>query len=167
MSDKRCLDYRKAIKETEQQLVALERSQTKALLRDRIRFLRLLKSGACHTQAKAGEQIGLTLWGSQKLWAKYRSEGLKSLLAYPYQGRKEKLSEAQKQELQEELSKDTTQSLEQACAYVERQNGVHYTVSGMYYVLRRLKVKKKTARPVHHNKDNKGEKQFKKNVFLY
>ncbi|MBD0288783.1 MAG: hypothetical protein ICV79_25670 [Flavisolibacter sp.] len=61
MSDKRCLDYRKAIKETEQQLLALERKQTKALLRDRMRFLRLLKSAACNTQAKAGGQIGLGL----------------------------------------------------------------------------------------------------------
>ncbi|MBD0288784.1 MAG: winged helix-turn-helix domain-containing protein [Flavisolibacter sp.] len=88
------------------------------------------------------------------------------MLVYPYQGRKEKLSGAQKQELQEALSKDTTQSLDQACTYVEQQNGVHYSISGMYYVLRRLKVKKKTGRPVHHNKDTKGEKQFKKNVFL-
>jgi transposase len=166
MKDKRCLDYRKAIKESEEQLFALERKQTKALLRDRMRFLRLLKSGICSTQAQAGAQIGLSLRGSQKLWNKYRIQGLKGLLCYPYKGKKEKLSEEQKQQLEEQLCKDQSQSLEQVCQYVEKQSGVHYSLSGMHYVLQRLKVKKKTGRPVYYNKDVKGAQDFKKNVFL-
>jgi transposase len=142
----------------------LERHQSKALLRDRVRFLRLLKSGACTSQAKAGQQIGLGLRGSEKLWKKYRSEGLEGLLTYPYQGSSGKLSEAQKQQLEEELAKDQTQSLQQAALYVEEHFGVHYTVPGIRYVFQTLKVKRKTARPSHVHKDEKGEKHFKKTL---
>ena len=166
IKDKRCLDYRKAIKESARQLLQLEHQQTKALLRDRMRFLRLLKTGQCPSQGKAGEHIGLGLRGAEKLWKKYTHEGLKSLLVYPYVGKKEKLNEAQKQNLEQELTQDESKSLQQVCQYVEAQCGVHYTTPGMYYVLRRMKVKKKTGRPLYHDKDHKGEQRFKKRPFL-
>lgn len=160
--DNRCLDYRKAIKETEEKLLCLERHQSKALLRDRMRFLRLLKSGACGSQAQAGRHIGLGLRGAEKLWKKYRTEGIEGLLRYPYQGTEGKLTDKQQQQLQEELCKDNTQGLQGACAYTEKKFGVSYTVPGMHYVFKRLKVKKKTARPTHYHKDERGEQQFKK-----
>ena len=160
--DKRCLDYRKAIRETEGQLSELERHQRHALLRDRMRFLRLLKSGECPSQAKAGKYIGLKLRASEKLWQKYRREGLKGLLTYPYKGSKGKLSEEQQHQLEEELCKDKTQNRQQARDYVEKKFKVCYTTRGIGYVFQRLKVKKKTGRPVHENKDYKGEGNFKK-----
>lgn len=163
--DKRCLDYQKAIKETEEQLGVLERHQTQALLRDRMRFLRLLKGGECSSQAKAGKYIGLSLRGSEKLWKKYRTGGLNALLTYPYRGTKGKRTEDELRQLDEELCKDETQSLQQVCDYVEQKFGVHYTTSGMLYVFQRLKVKKKTGRPVYGNKDVKGERNFKKKDF--
>ncbi len=52
--DKRCLDYQKVVKASEAELRDLERRQSKALLRDRMRFLRLLKSGGCGSLAAAG-----------------------------------------------------------------------------------------------------------------
>jgi transposase len=165
MKDQRCLDYRRAIKENEKKLFALERNQTRALLRDRMRFLRLLKSGVCTTQAQAGAAIGLGLRGAEKLWKKYRTEGLDGLLHYPYQGKKEKLSEEQKQALEQELQADQCQSLGQVCQWVEEQSGVRYTVPGMHYVLGRMRVKKKTGRPVYQGKDQQGERRFKKNAF--
>lgn len=158
----RSLLYHKIIKESADTLLELERKQTKALLRDRMRFLRLLKSGECTSQAQAGSVIGIGLRGSEKLWKKYRTAGLKGLLDYPFKGSREKLDDATRQALIEELSKDKTQSLKQVCEYVEEHSGVHYTEPGMHYVLKRLKIKKKTGRPVHYQKDEKGEKGFKK-----
>ncbi len=162
--DKRCLDYQKAIKESVEELSALERRQSKALVRDRIRFVRLLKSGACPSQATAGEQIGLKRRASEKLWSHYRHQGMEGLLAYPYQGTKGKLSQEQLQLLEAELCTDSIQSRQQACHYVEREFGVPYTPSGMDYVFKRLKVKKKTGRPQYNGKDHRGEKAFKKKV---
>ena len=162
MKDQRCLDYRKAITESEEKLRTLERRQSNALLRDRVRFLRLLKSGACTSQAQAGKVIGIKLRASEQLWRKYREERLEGLLHYPYRGKKEKLSQAQKQALENELLNDQMQTLEQVRAWVMQQSGVHYCVSGIYYVLERLKVKKKTGRPQYYDKDKEGERRFKK-----
>jgi len=162
--DQRCLDYQKAIKESEEQLLHLERHQSKALLRDRMRFLRLLKSGQCTSQAGAGQYIGLKLRASEKLWSKYRTQGIEGLLVYPYKGSQGKLSEEQQGRLQQQLLKDETQSLQQACAYVEKKFKVHYTIRGIGYVFERLKIKKKTGRPQHTNKDVEGEEHFKKKI---
>ena len=138
--DKRSLDYEVFIEEQAEDLLALERRQGKALLRDRVRFLRLLKSGECSSQAQAGKQIGLKRRAAEKLWSKYTKEGLAGLLRYPYQGSKPQLSEAQSRQLEAELRKDGIQTLEQGCTY----------------------VKNKTGRPVHVHKDEKGENRFKK-----
>lgn len=162
--DKRCLDCHKVIKETEEQLWSLERHQNRALVRDHIRFLRLLKSGACTSQAGAGEQIGLKRRASEKLWSQYRHEGIAGLLVYPYQGTKGRLNAEQLSRLEAELRSDKIQSRQQACDYVEKQFGVHYTTSGIGYVFQRLQVKKKTGRPEHAGKDHRGEQEFKKKV---
>ena len=96
---------------------------------------------------------------------KYHSEGIEGLLTYPYKGSSGKLTQAQVQQLEQELCKDQMQDLQQVCDYVEKKFKVHYTTRGMAYVFERLKVKKKkTGRPLYHHKDFKGEKKFKKKV---
>jgi transposase len=162
MVDKRYLDYSVAIHESVEDLHYCERHQKKALLRDRIRFLRLLKSGECTTQGEAGRVIGLGLRAAEKLMKKYRDEGLEGLLVYPYEGKREKISPGLKQDLQAELQKDKTQSLWQVQHFLEQQGGVHYTLGGVHYMLRRMGVKKKTGRPQYYDKDSKGEERFKK-----
>jgi transposase len=162
--DRRCLDYQKEIKEKEAKLFSVERAQSKALLRDRVRFLRLLKSGACGSLAEAGRQIGLKLGASEKLWRKYREEGLMGLLNYPFKGYQGKLTAEQQDCLEEALQQSSVRGLTESCQYVEEHFGAHYSLSGMHYVLRRLQIKKKTARPTHVNKSEAAEKRFKKSL---
>ncbi len=162
--DKRCLDYQKVIHENKPALLRLEKAQTSALLRDRMRFLRLLKSGECISLAEAGRQIGLKLRASEKLWRKYREQGIEGLLNYPFKGYSGKLSCEQKQQLQEELHSARFQSLHQGCQYVEKAFGINYSLAGIRYVFGQLKMKKKTARPTHVHKDEAGEKRFKKKI---
>lgn len=163
--DKRCLDYQKVIKESETKLRGLEKAQTKALLRDRMRFLRLLKSGECTSLAMAGKPLGLKLGACEKLWRQYREEGLRGLLDYPFKGYRGKLTSAQQQTLEQELHQGSFRGLKESCQYVEENFQTHYTLPGMHYVLKRLKVKKKTARPTHFQKSEAGEKRFKKKSF--
>ena len=162
MKDKRFLDYSHAIQESVEQLLYLERHQTSALLRDRMRFLRLLKSGECSKQSDAGKAIGLKVRAAEKLWKKYKEEGIEGLLVYPYVGRKEKISAELMHQLEKQLARDQTQSLAEVQHFIEEQSGVHYTIPGVHYVLGRMKVKKKTGRPQYHDKDTKGEHRFKK-----
>jgi transposase len=130
-----------------------------------MRFLRLLKSGECTSLAGAGRQIGLKLRASEKLWRKYRQEGVQGLLDYPFKGYSGKLSCEQQQQLLEELHSARFQSLHQGCQYVKKAFGISYSIPGIRYVFEQLKVKKKTARPTHVHKDEEGEKRFKKKSF--
>lgn len=163
--DKRCLDYQKLIKQSEAILRSLEKAQAKALLRDRVRFLRLLKSGACGSLAAAGALINLKRRASEKLWRKYREEGLEGLLDYPFKGYRGKLTAEQQGLLEQELGKSNFRGLKQGCQYVEKSFAARYTLAGMHYVFQRLKIKKKTARPSYVHKSERAEQHFKKKSF--
>lgn len=159
------LDYSEAITESAARLLGVERSQKKALLRDRVRLVRLLKSGACSSQREAGERIGLSLRESQRVWARYRRGGLDLLLDYPFKGKPRRLSQEQCGELERGLSTDQIQTLREARDFIQEHLGVTYTVGGVHYVFKCLKIKKKTGRPSSVRRDEKGSKDFKKNSF--
>ena len=135
------LDYFKAIHESEKKLLELERKQTKALLRDRMRFLRLLKSGQCGTQAQAAKIIGISLGGAEKLWRMYRINGLPALLDYPFKGKREKIDVYTKLMLLDELSEDERLNTKQVVEYIKEKSGINYSKSGIHYLLKRLKMK--------------------------
>lgn len=158
------IDYRKAIRETEKTLLEREREQSKAFLRDRFRFLRLLKSGQCSALKQAGQLISLSLRSSQRLWKRYQQGGLEALLTYPYQGKPCRLSKEQMMQLKDYLSQDGVQFLHEAKAYIEQRFGVPYSISGLHRLFKRMKVKKKTGRPSNYRKDEKGAKAFKKSL---
>jgi transposase len=158
------IDYHKAIKETEKSLWQREREQSKAFLRDRIRFLRLLKSGQCSSQRQAGAFIGLSLRSSQRLWKQYCEAGLERMLTYPYQGLPCRLSKEQKRMLNNFLAEDQIQFLHEAKQYIQEHFGVPYSISGVHYLFEHLKVKKKTGRPSNYRRDEKGAKAFKKTL---
>ena len=156
------IDYPRAIKETLEALRQREREQSKAFVRDRIRFLRLLKSGWCSSQIQAGELIGFSPRSSQRLWQQYREEGLQAILTYPYQGTSCRLSKEQREQLNDYLAEDGVQFLHEAGHYIQQHFGVRYSVGGLHKLFGRMKVKKKTGRPSNYRKDEKGASHFKK-----
>lgn len=156
-------DYQREIREPVEQLQQLERHQSIAILRDRIRFLRLLKSGQCTSQCQAAEAINLSLREGQRIWARYRKEGLQGLFRYKTKGGTCKLTPAQLAQLQLTLQQDQIQTLREGRDCIEQSFGVHYTLGGVHYVFKCLKVKKKTGRPCSMRKDARGSKAFKKN----
>jgi transposase len=83
---------------------------------------------------------------------------------YPFKGRQSSLSEEQKQWLKEELKKDCTKTLSEACALVKEHTRVKYSISAMHYVFKSLRIKKKTGRPSHVAKDPLQADAFKKNL---
>lgn len=158
------LDYLKVITETAKKLQDLEKQQHKAFVRDRIRFVWLLKTGRCSSQIQAGELIGLRPRSSQRLWQQYQKGGLKALLIYPYQGTRCRLTEEQREKLKAYLAKDQVQFLHEAKAYIQQQFNVHYSTGGLHKLFERLKVKKKTGRPANYRRDEKGAARFKKSL---
>lgn len=158
------IDYPKVITETAKKLRRLEKKQHKAFVRDRIRFLWLLKSGRCSSQIKTGELIGLSARSSQRIWQQYQKGGLEALLCYPYQGTTCRLTAEQREKLKVYLAEDQVQFLHEAQAYIQQQFNVRYSTGGLHKLFERLKVKKKTGRPTSYSKDGKGATRFKKTL---
>lgn len=156
------MDYGSVIKEALAFLEDQERLAGKAVVRDRIRFLRLLKSGQCQSQRLAGQAIGLKERQSQRLWQLYRQQGYGAFVSPGYAHSFGKLSAAQISQLQGYLRQDLASTLADAQCYVAQEFGVAYTVSGLCKLFQRLKIKLKTGRPVNVRKDQGKAEAFKK-----
>lgn len=157
------MDYLNLISESVEELATLEKSQSQALLRDRLRFVRLLKSGQASSQRQAGQLIGLQERQSQRLWHLYRQHGLKGLLGYPYRGTFGKLSSQQLSRLRTYLKGDSVQTLADAQRYLADSCSVSYTISGVSMLFKRLKIKLKTGRPTNVRQHEADLQAFKKN----
>lgn len=158
------MDYASIITEELSFLEEQERQAGKAIVRDRIRFLRLLKSGQCTSQRAAGQAIGLQERQSQRIWQLYRQQGYAGLTSPGYTHSFGKLSCTQLSQLQAYLRQDLAATLSDARHYVVEEFGVSYTVSGLCKLFQRLKVKRKTGRPVNIGKDEGKAAAFKKTL---
>src|SRR3712207_6635446 len=147
------MDYGTLITEELSFLAQQERHASKAIVRDRIRFLRLLKSGECESQRAAGQVIGLQERQSQRLFQLYRWQGYAGLSSPGYLHNLGKLSCTQISQLQAYLRQDLASTLSDVRHYIAAEFGVDYTVSGVCKLFQRLKIKLKTGRPVNIRKD--------------
>ena len=158
------INYQEIIKEEVEELLLLEKGQKQARLRDRVRFIRLLKEGSAQTQQQAGELVGLKLRQSQLLWKQYRSQGLCWLLENHCKGSWAKLDSQQQARLLQRLDQDDILTQKQLIHWLEQEMNIHYSQPGLSMLLSRLKVKLKTGRPVNVRKDEAGEVAFKKTL---
>ncbi|MBC3795404.1 helix-turn-helix domain-containing protein, partial [Spirosoma utsteinense] len=152
------------ISQTVDELQQLEKQQTNVANRDYVRFIRLLKEKQANSQKQAAQLINLGLRQGQRIWAKYLSEGLEALIevrSQPYVG---KLSFTQISHLRQFLYDDQAHSLADVQAYLAGSHGVNYTIGGVSAVCKRLKIKKKTGRPVHICQMPDAVETYKKNL---
>lgn len=94
-------------------------------VKDRLRFLRLLKDGSAKTQQQAGHLIGLKERQSQNLWRSYRQTGLDGLLAYNNHGTVGYLAYAQISQLRHFVDTDQAATLAQIQTFLANSFGVH------------------------------------------
>ena len=106
------MNYAKLVTESEDELTALENKQALVLNRDRLRFLKVLKTEQVTTQNVAGEAIGIGQRQAQRLWKRYRTKGLADLLMPAKRLRWGKLSSHQISHLRQFLCDDQAQTLE-------------------------------------------------------
>jgi transposase len=152
------MNYAKIINESEEELKRIEKKQKLVQFQRRVRYLLLLKKGTARTQEEAGQEVGLKIRQSQKIWRLYRVGGLEAVLNKPNRWGFGKLSSHQISELQKYLTLFGANNLMEVCKYIEQSFGVFYTESGISALCFRLKIKLKTARPSNANKDiGKGE----------
>lgn len=158
------LDYRNLIKEEEQELLALEKKHRYSHLMQRVKMLRLLKSGDCTTLTKAAQALDYSHRQCHRWFNSYRSGGLSALLEnrIAERGRREWDNEQAWQALQEALVQGAIGSYKQAQALLA-EHGVHYKdETGVLRLFRRHQIKLKTGRPVHEKADPELQASFKK-----
>jgi transposase len=156
------INYAAKIFESAEALYVLERKAKSALVRDRLRFLRLLKNGTAATPVAAGAVVSYKKAWSYQLWKRYQGQGLSALSEYPFKGTKPRLDTEKQPSFIASLAKDNISSLADAVALLKEQTGISYTIGGMCYVMKRLGIKKKTGRPCHLHKDEGAREAFKK-----
>lgn len=161
----RRLNYKEEIKESVVELEVLEKSQHLALYRDRVRYIRYLKSGISMSQKAASESLGISDRQGQRNWRLYKTLGLKGLLApLNRPGAPSKLKQEELEELEDRLKEGDVQFLHETATYIKKEYGQDYTVSGIHYVFKRLGIKKKTGRPTNIRQDKEGLESFKKTL---
>jgi transposase len=158
------MNYEILITESVDFLQSQERLASKAQVRDRIRFLRVLKMGQAKSQSAAGLTIGLATRQSQRLWQTYQQQGFSGLLLTHYEHSFGKLSSQQLSQLLTFLRSDQASKLEEVQAFIQTAFGVKYSLSGISKLFTRLKIKLKTGRPSNVRKDPAQEEAFKKTL---
>lgn len=143
------MNYADKIGEDVDFLQQAEKHQSSAINRDRVRFLRLLKTGQANSQRGAGAAIGLCQRHAQRLWHTYQKGGFQALLVKPTRHSLGKLSSVQMSQLRQFLFDDQAQRLEDIQAYLSGSLGVEYTIGGVSALCKRLRIKQKTGRPVN------------------
>jgi transposase len=158
------IDYPQVIEEDPEELQKLEKRHRYSHLFHRVRMLRLLKSEECADLGKAAEALGYSRRQCQRWFIVYRREGLEKLLVSRVheRGPKELVTEEAWQELEEAMKAGEIATVAQAHRFL-RERGIRYahpeSVGGL---LRRRKVKPKTARPRHEKADEGEQEAFKK-----
>jgi transposase len=159
------MNYAELIAEAEAELTALENKQKLVQFQKRIRFLRLLKTGAAKTQAAAGEMVGWKLRQAQKIWQLYRTGGVEEALRRNQNWHQGKLSAVERTQLSEHLSvSNGAMSLAAIRHHIQSTFGVDYTIGGISDLCGRLKIKLKTARPANVLKDEEQAGEYKKTL---
>lgn len=158
------LNYSELVQESAEELLQQEKAQSKSYLRDRVRFLRFLKTGIAKSQPQAGKLVGLQSRQSQNLWKLYQQEGLVGFL-HPKPGNHwGKLSSTEISQLLQRMDQDDIKTQKEIQTYLQVEMGQDYTQPGIHYLCKRLKVKLKTGRPSNIRKDEAGAAVFKKTL---
>src|ERR687898_178077 len=150
------IDYPNVITESPEQLHELEKRHRYTHLFQRVRMLRLLKSGECSNLGEAADALGYSRRQCQRWWSIYYAEGgVDELLVsrVAQRGRQELITEEAWEELEGVMKEGRIATYAQAHAFL-RDRGIEYAnPDSVGQLFRRRKAKLKTGRPRHEKAD--------------
>jgi transposase len=159
------IHYPRTIEEDLQELEKLEKHHRYTHLFQRVRMLRLLKSGDCRNLGEAARALGYSWRQCQRWFASYGEGGLEELLKSRVheRGRQELVTPEAFEELEEAMKRGDIATISQAHEFLSERHGVEYShPDGVGQLLRRRKAKLKTGRPRHEKADPREQEAFKK-----
>lgn len=160
------IDYPTAITESPEKLHELEKRHRYSHLFQRLRMLRLLKSGRANHLQEAGEALGYSRRQCQRWWNTYARGGLAELLVSRLheRGSQEMVTEQAWQELEQAMKKGEIATYAQVREFLV-QRGIEYaSADSVGTLMRRRKAKLKTGRPRHQQADAHEQEAFKKSL---
>ena len=144
--------------------MALEHEQRGRRGADRVRFLRLLKSGTASSILACVPVLGYSRAQLTRWWGRYREGGLARLLAEPrHPGSKGQMTAEAWADLEAVMKQGQIATLEQARQYLAQRWGIpSQSVNGVWWHLHRRRAKPKTGRRRHRRADAHHQEAFKK-----
>jgi len=162
------MNYRNLIRESEEDLLELEKKYRSTHLSHRVRMLRLLKSGTCGSiKQEAADVLGYGWRQCQRWITTYRKEGLSALLVdrtHKRGNQQERVTREAWRALEEAMQRGEIDTYERAREFLAERHGVHYKDQSSIFRLfeRRNKVKAKTGRYRHKKAHTQEQEAFKK-----
>lgn len=159
------LNYSTLIQETPDELARLERHYRNGPLADRLKMLRLLKTGAYPSRRALAEVLGYSERQLQRWFDTYREGGLEALMVRDRpSGRVPKITPEAWSALETEMKAGRIAGLKDAQRFLEERFATSYTIGGLSDLFRRRKAKLKTGRRRHRKASAEEQAAFKKTV---
>ena len=155
--------YPAVIAETEQELAAAGRRLRGQPAAPRVRALCLLKVGAAPSLRACAALVGFSPRQVSRWWAAYRAGGLAALTRErPRPGRAARLTPDALAGLEGVMRAGAVATLEDARRYLRERWGVEYaSLNGVWWQLRKHRIKLKTGRRRHRRADAAAQEAFK------
>ena len=159
------INYTEEITDSVDELTTREKKrEADRAVSDRLKMLRLLKSGTCRSLARAASVLGYSERQLQRWWKSYREEGLEALLEVKKPGgQDEKVTPEAWEALEAKMKQGRIARLKDAQQFLREEFDIHYkSESGISRLFKRRGVKLKTGRPRHKDADPEAQEAFKK-----
>ena len=158
------INYPAQIQESVDSLLAQERSLRQSAVADRVKMLRLLKSGRYRSQCQLACLLGQSDRTLRRWWQVYQQQGLAGLTAERGRGGRRALMTAEaRQGLETAMQAGQIATLDQARCLLQQEFGIVYQgVSGLSRWCKRHRIKRKTGRRRHARACGSAQDAFKK-----
>ncbi len=158
------IKYPKAIQESEEDLTNLEQRLRGQKAADRVRMLRLLKSGTVNSLKDCAPLVGYSVTQLTRWWECYRAKGLSELLKQQKPvGQTSKLTAEAWEGLMAAMRAGHIATMQDARDYLEREWGIRYkNGKSLWWLFKKHRVKWKTGRRRHKKASAEQQATFKK-----
>src|SRR5713101_5620896 len=160
------IKYPKAIGESEEDLMSLEQRLRGQKIADRVRMLRLLKSGTVLSLKDCAPLVGYSVIQLTRWWERYRGEGLAGMLKQQKPaGKASRLTPEAWAGLLQAMQAGHIATMQDARNYLEREWGISYkNGKELGWLFKKHRVKWKTGRRRHKKANAEQQAAFKKTL---
>jgi transposase len=158
------INYPKAIGESEEDLMSLEQRLRGQKAADRVRMLRLLKSGTVKSLQDCAPVVGYSVIQLTRWWERYRQTGLAELLKQQKPvGMASRMTAEAWAGLLAQMRAGHIATMQDARNYLEREWGIRYKHGqSLWWLFKKQRVKWKTGRRRHTKAHAEQQAAFKK-----